>query len=63
MLEAPSKDSEMSVENFEKAVIMMTISIVVDRFRSIAEDLKVSDSNPKDAELLMHAIEHLSSTG
>ena len=65
MLEAPGKDSEMSVENFKKAVIMMTISIVewIDSEVS-QEDLKVSDSKTsKEAELLMHAIEHLRQYG
>ena len=65
MLETPGKDSEMSIENFEKAVIMMTISIVDWIETEVSkEEFKVSDAkNSEEAELLMHAIEHLRQYG
>ena len=65
MLEAPGKDSEMSIENFEKAVIMMNISIVDWIETEVSkEDLKVSDSKiSKETELLKHAIDHLRQYG
>ena len=65
MLKAPGKDSEISIENFEKAVIMMTISIgdwietEVSNKKSKVSDSKTS----KDAELLMHATDHLRQYG
>ena len=65
MLETPGKDSELSLENFEKAVIMMTISIGDwIETEALAESLKASDSkNPKKVELLMHATDHLRQYG
>ena len=65
MLETPGKDSELSLENFEKAVIMMTISIS-DWIETevLAESGKASDStNPRMVELLMHAADHLRQYG
>ena len=65
MLETPGKDSELSLENFEKAVIMMTISIGDwIETEALAESLKASDSKtPKKVELLMHATDHLRQYG
>jgi len=65
MLETPGKDSELSLENFEKAVIMMTISIGDwIETEALAESLKAPDSkNPKKVELLMHATDHLRQYG
>ena len=65
MLETPGKDSELSLENFEKAVIMMTISIG-DWIETevLAESGKASDSTtPRKVELLMHATDHLRQYG
>ena len=65
MLEAPGKDSELSLENFEKAVIMVTISIG-DWMETevLAESLKATDSKtPKKVELLVHATDHLRQYG
>jgi len=65
MLETPGKDSELSLENFEKAVIMMTISIGDwIETEALAESLKASDpKTPKKVELLMHATDHLRQYG
>ena len=65
MLVTPGKDSELSLENFEKAVIMMTISIG-DWIETevLAESGKASDSTtPRKVELLMHATDHLRQYG
>ena len=65
MLETPGKDSELSLENFEKAVIMMTISIG-DWIETevLAESGKASDSTTtRKVELLMHATDHLRQYG
>ena len=65
MLETPGKDSELSLENFEKAVIMMTISIG-DWIETevLAESGKALDSTtPRKVELLMHATDHLRQYG
>ena len=65
MLETPGKDSELSLENFEKAVIIMTISIG-DWIETevLAESGKASDSTtPRKVELLMHATDHLRQYG
>ena len=65
MLETPGKDSELSLENFEKAVIMMTISIGNwIETEVLAESGKASDSTtPRKVELLMHATDHLRQYG
>ncbi len=65
MLETPGKDSELSLENFEKAVIMLTISIG-DWIETevLAESGKASDSTtPRKVELLLHATDHLRQYG
>lgn len=65
MLETPGKDSELSLENFEKALIMMTISIGDWIETEVLEDSwKASDSTtPRKVELLMHATDHLKQYG
>ena len=65
MLETPGKDSELSLENFEKAVIMMTFSIGdwIER-EVLAESGKASASTTHSkVELLMHATDHLRQYG
>ena len=65
MLETPGKDSKLSLEKFEKAAIMKTISIG-DWIETevLAESLKASDcKTPRKGELLMHAIDHLRQYG
>ena len=61
MLDTPGKDSETSIENFEKAVLMMTVSIGDWIEQEISADSsQLSSYQPtKKGELLIHATDHL----
>ncbi len=58
MLQAPGKDSEVCMENFEKAVLMMTVAI------SDWIEAELTDSQAtRNGELLIHSTDHLRQYG